>query len=320
MVAFTSKKVIIYSLYVVIFSVVMPAQAALPVRNLGVFSQYIGTPDLQPAKKLRGEQMQWSMYASQNSHFANLQKETDKLLVDTESTVVDLSWRGVIADVEVLLVLPWVNYRSGFLDKTISGFHHALDLPNGNRSTVKNNQFAIRYEGEDTVYLDSPGGGLGDVRVQGGWQLHADGDYHSALHASIKLPTGNDDKLLGSGAADFAVFASHAWTGGNWHQELQYGAIKIGEGYWQRQQRSAAVFVSAALSKVLNDGWKAVIQYDAHSAYYRNTHQPTFDDAHMLTIGAKLEQKRFTWHVALVEDMKVYSTPDVGFQLGFEWQ
>ena len=317
MVAFVPRKVITYS---VLMLLAVPTWAGLPIRNLNPFTQFVGFPELQPAHILQDRQQQFSLATTLNSHFVAEADETDPLYIDGESYVGDFVWRRGFADWEAMIVIPYVSYQKGFMDHFVDSWHNFFQLPDGGRSLVEDDQLLIGYSGKDNFLLDEPVQGVGDIRIQAAYQLVNEPAFKEALFVSLKLPTGNERKGIGSGGADLAIFSSWAWQQDNWKQELQVGVLGMQKpDVLSSMRRKVAVFGSAALGYVTDEGIGIYLQYDAHSRLYNKTDQAALKDGHMLSAGCKVIYPSWGWSFAVIEDIDVDSAPDVGFQLGIQF-
>ena len=102
--------------------------------------------------------------------------------------------------------------------------------------------YAYERNGELAVDLDDETEGLGDLRLSLGWQLlrpQGDNPHALALRTSIKLPTGDDERLLGSGSTDIAFRLSGS-------QNLSTGFSGVCSGL------RAAWFMSEGASSLIN--------------------------------------------------------------------
>jgi hypothetical protein len=322
MLAFVPEKVIIYRIFAAVllcFSVF--AWAGFPLKNMSPVALYVGMPELKTAQKLADGEMEYALNASINSHFIPETDEKDALFFDAESYVGDFVWRRGFAAWEIEVIVPYVSYQEGFMDSFMIRWHNIFDLPGGNRESVKNNQFQIAYFGHDQLLLTTPAEGVGDMRVQWGKSIVQAERYQHAIHMSLKLPTGDVSDGLGSGSSDLSIFSTHAWQQTKWQQELQIGMVLMDKPkVLASQRRDAAFFASAALTYTLDEGWFAVLQYDAHSPLYKNTDQPALGDAHFMSVGSRWQIKHWQWHMVIIEDIDVDSSPDVGFQLGINYK
>lgn len=304
------------------------AQAQFPVRNYNPFAVYVGLPELKTAKKLTTGQQELTVNTTVSSHFVIETDERDPLYLDGETTVADLVWRRGFADVELELTLPYVKHQQGYLDSFIIDWHEVFDLPGADRNTVKNNQLFYSYQDKKLLQLEHTTEGVGDVRVNVGKQLELQADYQHAIHLLLKLPTGDSKKWLGSGSTDLAFYTTHAWLLDrlldnlldNWTAQAQLGMIVMEEpDMLAKKRRKVAMFGSAAFGYIVMQGWQLIVQYDAHSPLYKNSKQNQLGDGQAITVGSQWQGKHWGLHMAVIEDIKVDSVPDVGFQLGIKW-
>lgn len=185
--------------------------------------------------------------------------------------------------------------------------------------------YQYRRDGVDRISLNQAAAGMGDVRLTLG-QTWAGGDHGVAdatLRFSLKLPTGDSDRLLGSGAPDAAAWISAAcrqvvctgalsWYGGG-------GLLWVGRGdVLPDQQRRSVGFGSAGLH------WKAfprvtlAAQIDGHTPFYNGSElRPLGYTSLQLVLGGMWRvQDRHTVELAITEDLAVDTTPDVVVRLG----
>src|SRR5690606_1347960 len=119
--------------------------------------------------------------------------------------------------------------------------------------------------------LDRSAGGLGDALVGVGRTLGARGDTH--LQATLKLPTGDESVLAGSGSADLAVTLLRSRSTAMWERPAGLfggvGALWLGEpdGIEYDARRAGLVgMVGGSLKVWRRTGLKA--QVELHSALY----------------------------------------------------
>lgn len=321
MVAFVMQKVIsgkVLLLGVLVLSV--PVQAALAVRNQNPFAQFVGLPGMAEAEKLAAGQQAYGLNLTLSSHSQMEATSGETLLLDGESYVGDLYGRYGFAGWELAVLVPYVSFQKGFMDGFIRDFHKTFGLPNGNRDKVDDHQLQFAYQGENSARLDKPAQGLGDIRLTAGWQIQHSATYQHAVHTTLKLPTGNSRRWLGSGGTDLAVYSSHRWLQGDWRFEAQAGLLAMQKpDILPDQRRPFAVFASAAISYQVFERWWASLQWDAHSALYKHSGLRALGAGHMLTGGLQYQGRQWQVDVALIEDISVDSAPDVGGLIGVKW-
>lgn len=322
MLAFVPQKVIIYRLCSLLLPMlfISHSQAGLPVRNQQPLAIFAGIPELKSARTLDDEDQFIALNTTLSNQFIAETNETDPLFFDAESYVGDFFWHRGILDWELGLAVPYISYQKGFMDSFVMHWHDAFGLPDASRDKFPKNQVNVNYSGTSNLLLNRPVQGLGDIRLTLGKALQEETHYQHALYVSLKLPTGDSDKLLGSGGTDMGIFSTHAWQQGNWQEELQWGLLGMTTpDILPAQRRKLAGFMSAAMTFALSDSWSAILQYDAHTALYKDSGQSALGDGQIISAGSRWQFSGWACHLALLEDIKVDSAPDVGFQFGLEF-
>jgi hypothetical protein len=127
---------------------------------------------------------------------------------ETMRTVLDASL-GVGSRFEIGLEVPFLLHTGGFLDSIIDNYHDRFDLPDGGRTSFQRDRYVSGYVGDGaSVFIEDRGGvGLGDIVLTGRAALLRASSRRPAitLSASAKLPTGDPDRLDGSGSADYSA-------------------------------------------------------------------------------------------------------------------
>lgn len=112
-------------------------------------------------------------------------------------------------NIEVGLCIPVVGRMGGFGDGLIEGFHNSFNLRNAGRDRYPRDEMVIEVnpdDGKKVVYEGSEWG-LGDINLFGSWIVTRGGRIMpcTAIELGITLPTGDEDKLLGSGDPGFGM-------------------------------------------------------------------------------------------------------------------
>lgn len=112
--------------------------------------------------------------------------------VDAESYVCNLGVEGSVSkNIRVHGDLSLVSAGGGVFDSWIGGWHDFFSLPNGYRGATRDNQFAIRGEGEDGNKFDIAREDLGllDPKIYTSYILHAEGsDGFFSFNTGLSLP------------------------------------------------------------------------------------------------------------------------------------
>ena len=292
-----------------------------PARDLNPLLAGFGLPSALPAR-LPSES--WSVAADFNWASTSLAQRAgaEQLIVDAETrearVTIGRSWpSGFAAQLE----LPYRYTGGGVLDDAIDGWHDFFGLPEGARAAMPTDRIRIAYARDGAVLLDTDASaaGLGDLSLDFGRTLHATSSAAAALWLNIKLPSGDADRLTGTGATDVSLaIAADRKLGEDWSVFGQAAVTWLGDGERLPAQQRDIVWSGFA-----GVGWRAwrglqlKAQLDAHSAVFDETDLDFLSDALVLTVGGDY---RFAsgWQLdlAVSEDIAVESTSDVVFVIG----
>ena len=254
----------------------------------------------------------------------------DELVLDGETWVLRFAGRyGWKNGWRVGLQVPLVSHQGGGTDSFIEEYHDALGLPDGNRKRRPADRLEYRYRrnGETIFNLADSTTGLGDIRLSVSAPLARDRAGTRALDAvaGVELPTGDANRLLGSGSWDFSLglaaadFAALA----KWNLELHGGAgvLAMTEGdVLPDFQEPVAVYGNVAVGWRLASWLMPRVQIDFHSPFFSGTGMAPLDDwAVELVCGATVRLPgRFALDLAVAEDVAVNTAPVVVFHVGLK--
>ena len=284
-----------------------------------------GLPPTGPAKLLAPGRTSAELRAAIASLCSREEQGGEKLFFDGEIYRFTLALKhGIGRRFEAGLEIPYVMHRQGFLDDSIIGWHDFFDLPQGERDNLPRDQLTYAYEknGETKIDLNHETEGFGDLRLTLGRQLvkpAGEKQKALALRTSLKLPTGDEDRLLGSGSTDLALWlsGSQGFRKGSLALFGAAGALLMSKGHvLPDQQRHVVAFGT------LGGGWRPLsrlalkIQVDGHTSFYRDSNLPELSESMQLTMGGTLGlTNSLALDVAVSEDIVVDSAPDVVFHL-----
>jgi hypothetical protein len=252
------------------------------------------------------------------------QSGSEALLIDAETRrdvlrlfrSLDDCWVGG-------LELTHIDHSGGQLDRFIEDWHDRFNLPQHGRDTAPDDRMQISYQRDGQMLLDlrESARGFGDTTLS----LHRReqcGDARWQL--GVKLPSGDADKLTGSGAADawlgllddglLDAAGDWRWRSGGWLQWL-------GDSTLDLPQRDAALFASGDLA------WRALpslqfnLQLQIHSPLYDSAlHEIGGWSGGLLMGGQWGFAPDWLFEAAVLEDIYVQSTSDVVFHLAVRHQ
>ena len=252
----------------------------------------------------------------------------ESILLDGETTRFTLQGRyGIGGGLEFGAEVPYVIQGGGFLDSFIENYHSAFGFPNAGREKAPRNRLLYRYERDGKVIfnMDRSGNGLGDIKLLGGWQIYVNDQrpvQALALRGSLKFPTGDSSRLLGSGSTDFALWVvgtdEYALPVGRLTVFGAAGAMVMTEGdILSEQQRPLVGFGSLGLGWTPFRWLALKIQANAHTPFYRDSDLRELNMSSVqLTVGGTLAlSKKTSLDLGISEDVIVQTSPDVVFHV-----
>jgi hypothetical protein len=175
--------------------------------------------------------------------------------------------------------------------------------------------------------LDSPNSGLGDIQLTAAMPIREsrDDDPRSVtLRSSIKLPTGDADKLRGSGAADFSLGLYAADRRAFWKRGLDVagfaGVLLLGDGdVLQSMQKSAVPYGGISATWWAFENLGISTQLYAQGKYFDSDLEELGGNSLQLTVGGEYQVPRrgFSLFFAVVEDVSANATTDFGLHFSF---
>lgn len=295
------------------------------------FLQIYGLPPFQTAPLVTKGEMQYRATLDIANHADSGSSQDESVIMDGESYFFTLSARyGLKEWLEVGFDLPVVWHSSGIFDNAIERWHKIWGLSNSGRSRPSNELlFQYARQGSAPYELSSSAAGLGDLQLTAAVPLvRKDGinGYAVSLRSSLKLPTGDADDLLGSGATDVSLGLYASKVGLFALPELTVagsaGMLFLGEGdvFADIQERTVA-FGGFAGAWQANQRLSLVVQVYGQDSYLKSG---------LNDIGGKTVQAAFggtyhhpkhgvTYSLALVEDLVSDTVPDVALHLSVRW-
>lgn len=256
------------------------------------------------------------------------QTPSESIILDGEIYRTALIYkRGIAGGWQFGLELPLIGHHSGYMDNFIEDWHDTFGLTNSDRESWPKNRLLIRYSdgGETQAELTESTNGVGDLQLHLSRSIMevADGGAWS-MHASLKLPSGDADRFLGSGATDLALWFNGSAPGliGPWRVGgyLHAGMLLLGEGdLLPERQRDSVWFGGAGLHW---QPWSWVMlkaQLDAHGAFYDSQLDQLGKRSVMLTVGGSLplQQGAGAIDLAIGENLATDAVPDFMINLAY---
>ncbi len=308
-----------------LWSAVAAAQLAEPlhVRNLNPLVAVFGLPawDTVPIGTRLG------VTAEVANHYRFSVVGDDLLMLDGETVRTNVSFtHGFASGWSLGVELPYYRVGGGVLDDIIDGWQSTFGLPDGGRNARPEGEFLFRFgdRAAPGFLLMQPQSGIGDTQLKFARLIGADQGF--VVQASVKLPTGDEDMLAGSGSGDWSVtvlrtrplLARKRAAGYFWGA----GLVRAGDPHrigFETETWVATGVVGGSWQVLPKFGLKG--QIDVHGAFYETPLEELGEPAIQATLSAwRRTGERGTLEFAVVEDLNVSTAPDVVLQVAASWQ
>ncbi len=250
---------------------------------------------------------------------------SESLYFDGEAHVTDfLFYQGLGRDWSIGMHVPLIGHSGGSLDALIADFHRALNLPNGGRESVPRDQLAYRYtrNGEPLLDFTQAAHSVGDIRLLLGYQWQDSGRDRAVLYTQFKLPTGDPDKLSGSGAFDYSNwFTARRQLLPNWVIQGYLGLARFGRSQLNLPQYQNVFFGGLGLEWSPRPRLQLRVQADYHGRVIRGSRINLLGSVINVSGGVSVRFLQDTYlDLSIVEDALVGASPDVNFQAAVRYQ
>ncbi|MGM0563138.1 MAG: DUF3187 family protein [Pseudomonadota bacterium] len=312
-------------------STVLVASLLTPLSTLAVQPFYSG--DMSPFTMHYGaplsaipqglDQGQWRSHLGYSvSNTLHIQdRGSESLRLDGESSRVLLALDyGLSQRWDMRLELPWVSHGAGNLDGFVDDFHGAFGFPEGQRPNVSDDQYRVFYRKDGVTYMDrtEESSGIGDASVSLMRSLETDYEDELSVGIKLKLPSGDEDELTGSGTTDLALWL----TGSNriadgWQHYASVGGVYMegDDGPLADLRRDGYGFASYGIEWRLNNTVSFKLQADAQTAVYHSDTRLLGHSASLTSGGTLNFSPCYALDIGVTEDVDVGTSPDVVFLL-----
>lgn len=233
--------------------------------------------------------------------------------------------RGLPGGIELRLDLPWRDVTPGVLDAGIEAFHGATYFDPAGRGGVPLDAYTlyVRSDGRLEVARDQdPGPGLGDVTLGAKGRLRPFGAWSLALEGVVKLPTGSEQSLYGSGAVDLGLELHAGRSLGAWGAlELSLGGRRLGaSGFWKTpDQTLASLFAGWRRAFGERRAWDLFFQFTLAEVPFDTLRlKELAREAWIFDLGVRrrFSSGRFLWFAVTENQFTYQSSADVALTLG----
>lgn len=294
------------------------------VKDQNPFLAGFGLPSAMPAR-VATEKQGWSggLDLFWGSTALIQQQGTESLIVDAETREARLTLQTPLSDgFAFQLQLPYRYTGAGSLDSFIDSWHDTFGLPDGARSELPSDAINITYSRDQSRQLSmtSSASGIADIQASLGYDVVASKTSALSAWLSLKLPTGDSDKLTGSGATDVSLLlAGERRLDADWSVFGQAAVTWLGDGdLLPTRQRSVVWSGMAGLGGRVWRGLSLKAQIDVHSAAF-DSDIDFLNEALILTVGGDYRfASGWLLNIGVSEDIAVEHSPDVVFLFGMK--
>jgi hypothetical protein len=260
------------------------------------------------------------------NHYRLSRRGSDLLVLDGETLRTTVSFdRALNERWSVGVEMPYYRQSGGILDDLIDVWHSAFGLPDGGRNNRPEDEllFVLGDAGGPFFALDDSGGGLGDTQLKLARAFGPDGRF--IVQGMIKLPTGDEDILAGSGSSDWGVtlLRTRATTMRDRPAGFFWGVGVLDMGKadlieFEAEKATYTAIVGGSWRIWPRAGLKA--QLDFHSPFFNSELEELGEKAIEATFGGWIRpNERAHFEFAIVEDLEVSTAPDVVLHMAAHW-
>jgi len=288
------------------------------------FKQIFGLPSLDNSPLAETGKWRVAVITNISNTFDVSVTANEQIVTDVETLRASLVFSYAVRNNWQLgIELPYVRHSGGFLDDFIYDWHDFFNMPQNGRTKDHSDRLQISYLSPTgtSFAMSESGGDIGDIRINSAytkpWNNRA-----LIFSTELKLPTGDFDKLTGSGGIDLSVglTINDPYSLGKYRISLYGGLAGIYLG--DIDGVISAAQNNFALAGRLGIGWQASrliqlkMQMDAQTPLYDSEIKEMGDPGLQLVIGGSLTFTDDAYlDISIAEDINISTAADVAFQL-----
>ncbi len=311
----------------------------LATSNRNPLIQIYGLPSINSPRVTKKNHIQWRLNAelmsvsSQNLSFSAAEKyqqsndpKGESLVLDSEIFRSEIAVRfGLTHSSEVSISLPYISHNNGFTDSAIESWHDGFNLPNGNRDIRPTNELLYKYQrdGQELLKIDGNARGIGDLQIHYQQQLkilsRSNALRHGTVQVGIKIPTGDESNLTGSGSTDISTHLSIMQSSFKHFPRLAWhGSAGIlwmsDQGLLNKFRKEWVYFGNSGVNWRLYPNTSIKLQVELHSNFYNSSTREIGKTGGQLVVGGSYRLSSMTSiDFYFSEDILIKSSPDVSF-------
>lgn len=294
-------------------------------RDQNLFNMIHGQGLPTNAALLPASQSLWSTSLS-IANAINIESPGDEYLyLDYESYRLNLSWQyGLNENWNIKLDVPLLYQSGGIFDTAIDQWHRLFGMPRGKRPYIENNQYRVSYSlaGDTLFEQDSGSFNPADIQLSAGRRLLKKTGSELSLWAGLKLPSGNEDRLSGSGTTDIAAWlALNRQLSDNWLLNANAGLVIPGQNSYRGMTVAGNVWYGhAMLGWLFNETVQLKLQLQGHTSYYPDSQTKILGDTVFVMFGGSININHCNrLDISVSEDILVDASPDISLLLNWRY-
>ena len=298
------------------------------IANQNPFIQIFGLPKSEPAAIVNDGSLGLITALDMVSNTVQGHNANEALVLDGESYRLNFEFKYAVDGTEYLMQLPVVRHSSGRFDNFIRSWHHVFRLSNAEQKQFLANQLSYdyAYNGRQIISVDTGQSGIGDLRLGVARYLmksQTPSPRQAVMRASIKLPTGDSEKLMGSGGTDISL--EIAMQDENLLSRYrigvfgQVGALWLGSSdLFYDVQRHVVAYGAAGMTWNYSNGVILRSQLNLHSSFYDSNIVDIGGDSVQFTVGGSiLYSGANRVDIGITENLFTNATPDFGVNVTY---
>jgi len=288
------------------------------------FKQIYGLPSLDNSPLTEAGHFRFSLISNISNTFDNSAGTYDNIATDVETLRTSLSLSYAVRNNWQLgIEVPYVKHSGGFLDDFIYDWHDFFNMPQNGRAKDDSDQLRINYFSTNgaSFALSGSGGDLGDIRFNSAYTMPW--QHRTFIFSTeLKLPSGDFDKLTGSGGLDISagLTLNDPYTIAGYNITVFGGLAGVYLG--DIDSDMAAIQNNFVLAARAGIGWQASrlihlkLQVDAQTPLYDSDIKEMGDHALQLVMGGSIIFSDNAYiDISIAEDINRSTAADVAFQM-----
>ncbi len=228
--------------------------------------------------------------------------------------------RGLGKGLQLNLMVPILDFGGGAGDSVIEGFHDTFGFSQAGRKGTFRDDYVVYVrdaEGNELFRSQAPGLAVSDISLGLKARLPAPSAWLLAIEGTVKLPTGDEDDLYGSGSADFGaqLLATHYYRRSCIHAAV--ALVHLGDSQLLGDQTLASLMFG--YEHAIGSTMSVVAQATVSQSPFGDLDIDRIDEvAYLVDVGVKkgLSEKTVVFAALSENVVNLGSSIDVGVHFG----